>query len=90
MKVADITPIEGWLVVKLASEETKTSEGLAVTENDDDFVQHGEVLIGLHQGLTVIFHVLEAQTFFATDSTDSRQSYAFLKASSILGFYGGA
>lgn len=89
MKIALMNPKEGWLIVKMHSSEQQTESGLVTTENDDEFVLYGEVVKGaVNLGEHVLFHALDAQTFFALDQLEKSERFAFVKETAILGTYG--
>lgn len=94
MRVKNIIPREGYVVVRMQAIEEKTESGIALAENDDDLILHGEIVCdsgdGFHTyplGATVIFHCLEVQTFTALDSSDTSQRFGFLQEKHILGTY---
>lgn len=91
MKVNLMTPKEGYVIVKSQAHTSKTESGFATVENDDDFISYGEVVKGPKSlvGKQVIYHELDAQTFFAVDEVSTPESFAFVKETTILGFYGG-
>jgi co-chaperonin GroES (HSP10) len=92
MRISLINPKQGYIVVKRVPVEERTESGLVLTENDDDFVCYGLVVrapegSAWKEGVQVMFHILDGQSFKALDSADSTQNYVILKEDSVLGTY---
>lgn len=90
MKVANITPREGYVIVRQRDSERVSAGGVKITENDDDFVVHGEV-VGASE--TSLFHVKQFVVYHVLDGSlgffDGGEKFAFVEETKILGTYAG-
>lgn len=85
MKVANMVPKPGTLIVQRIRAEESTEGGLAIASNDDEFIAYGKVF-----GTTdmiVFFHILDGFSFKATDTGDALQDYFLIDESKVLGTY---
>lgn len=91
MKIANMVPRHGMVIVRRIRAEESTEGGLAIASNDDEFIAYGEVIATASEMFeihsSIFFHILDGNSFKATDVSDALQDYFLISEEKILGNY---